>query len=329
MVIIVAHHYVVNSGLLPMIEADGKMGINDIFLLLFGWGGKTGINCFVLITGYFMCTSTITVKKYIKLVGARYFYALLFFVIFLLSGYTTFNTRSFLEVVFPFFFIKDGFISCYLLFYLFIPFLNRLIYTLTEKEHLILVGLCLSVYTILPSFINAQVSFNYITWFSILYLIASYFRLYPNRIWNYTRLWGLLFLICLALSWTSVIVLEILKGKWSLSASSYFLVADSNKILALTTAVCAFLFFKNIKIKQSQIINTVATSTFGVLLIHANSEIMRQWLWGDALKNIEFYSSPWLFIHAIASVAGIYIVCTIIDQIRIRWIEIPLLKKIK
>lgn len=28
--------------------------------------GKTGINCFVLITGYFMCTSDITVKNIVN-----------------------------------------------------------------------------------------------------------------------------------------------------------------------------------------------------------------------------------------------------------------------
>lgn len=53
MLVIVAHHYVVNSGLLECIDAQTKLQLKDYFSLLFGWGGKTGINCFVLITGYF------------------------------------------------------------------------------------------------------------------------------------------------------------------------------------------------------------------------------------------------------------------------------------
>ena len=53
MLMIVAHHYVVNSGLLDCIEKQARLGVKDYFLLLFGWGGKTGIDCFVLITGYF------------------------------------------------------------------------------------------------------------------------------------------------------------------------------------------------------------------------------------------------------------------------------------
>ena len=51
---IVAHHYVVNSGLMSCIDAQNVLHFQDYFLLLFGWGGKTGINCFVLITGYFI-----------------------------------------------------------------------------------------------------------------------------------------------------------------------------------------------------------------------------------------------------------------------------------
>ena len=54
MLCIVAHHYVVNSGLLELIGKTESLTPNSIFLLLFGWGGKTGINCFLMITGWFM-----------------------------------------------------------------------------------------------------------------------------------------------------------------------------------------------------------------------------------------------------------------------------------
>ena len=71
MFFIVAHHYVVNSGL----TLEGGPVFSDpfswrsIFLVLFGAWGKVGINCFVLITGYFMVNSNITAKKFAKLLG--------------------------------------------------------------------------------------------------------------------------------------------------------------------------------------------------------------------------------------------------------------------
>lgn len=66
MFLIVAHHYVVNSGLFPVI-LENFPSSKSVFLLLFGWAGKTGINCFVLITGFFMCTSQISFRKFLKL----------------------------------------------------------------------------------------------------------------------------------------------------------------------------------------------------------------------------------------------------------------------
>ena len=40
MLIIVAHHYVINSGLLTIVETQQNLKFRDIFLLIFGWGGK-------------------------------------------------------------------------------------------------------------------------------------------------------------------------------------------------------------------------------------------------------------------------------------------------
>lgn len=326
MLVIVAHHYVVNSGLSSAVCENTLLGVQDFFILLFGWGGKTGINCFMLITGYFMCTSNITALKYGKLLGERYFYAILFFIIFLVSGYSAFSIKGFLKMLFPFWTVKDNFTGCFLLFYLFIPFLNKLIHALTEKEHLVITGLCLFIYTILPSFAKANVGYSYVTWFIVLYFISSYIRLYPKAIFENAKRWGALTAGSLMLSWMSVVTLAWIGSKYGKAQIAYFFVSDSNKILAVSTAVCAFLFFRNIRIKQSRIINTVAASTFGVLLIHANSDTMRQWLWKDVLNNVGWYHSPWLYLHAVASVVGIFAACTLIDMVRKRVFERPFLE---
>lgn len=50
MLLIVAHHYVVNSGLMQLMDQAPLNG-HSLSLYLAGMWGKTGINCFVLITG--------------------------------------------------------------------------------------------------------------------------------------------------------------------------------------------------------------------------------------------------------------------------------------
>lgn len=102
----------------------------------------------------------------------------------------------------------------------------------------------------------------------------------------------------------------------------YFFVVDSNKPLAVVTAIFAFLFFKNLKIKYSKLVNTVAASTFGVLLIHANSDTMRRWLWQDVLNNVEHFDDN-ICLHAFLSVFAVYVICTLIDFLRIKMLEKP------
>lgn len=103
----------------------------------------------------------------------------------------------------------------------------------------------------------------------------------------------------------------------------YKFLNDSNKLLAVATAFCSFMFFKNLRIPYNKFINMVASASFGVLLIHANSYAMRHWLWGSTLKNTVVYHTPWCYIHFVCSVLGIYIICTGIDLLRIYFIEKP------
>ena len=275
-----------------------------------------------------MCTSEITKKKFFKLLGERYFYAVTIWCLFFFTGYEAFSVKGFMKMVFPFFTVSDNFTGCFLLFYLLIPFLNKLIHALTEKEHLLLMAWCIGVYAFLPSFAKANVVFNYVTWFSVLYVIASYIRLYPQKWFSNVTVTGLIAGVSLLLSWVSIIVLAMFSRMVGKGIGlCYFFVADSNKVFALMTGVSAFLFFKNLRIGYSRGINTIAAATFGVLCIHANSDTMRRWLWVDVCNNVGAYQGGNVIIHAVVSVAAIYTVCTIIDMVRIRLIEQPLIRR--
>ena len=70
MLLIIAHHYVVNTGIMGLMEKD-PLSMKSIFFYIFGMWGKTGINCFVLITGYFMCKSNIQVSQVQKLMKLK------------------------------------------------------------------------------------------------------------------------------------------------------------------------------------------------------------------------------------------------------------------
>lgn len=321
MLMIVAHHYVVNSGLT---SPDGPVmanpsATNSIFLLLFGAFGKTGINCFLMITGYFMCTSKITLRKFLKLLLQVYLYQVLVFIVFLEAGYETLTLLRLIKLVMPFWNISDGFTSCFLVFYLTIPFWNILIKNMTRYQHSLLLFLLIGCYTLLGSVPGFNVKFNYVTWFGVIYLIASYIRLYPIPAFERRSLWGWMTLICMLLAMSSILGINYFFA----SRGVYFFVSDCNKLFAVTIAFCSFLWFKNMEIRHNTIINTFGASTFGVLLIHANSDAMRTWLWKNCVDCVGHYALPFghLVFYSVCVVFAIFIVCNIIDQIRISTFE--------
>lgn len=106
--------------------------------------------------------------------------------------------------------------------------------------------------------------------------------------------------------------------------SPYYLVSDSNHIMAVVISVLAFMTFKTMKMPYCKFINVVAQSIFGVLLIHANSDTMRKWLWNDIVNVVEQYQCQNALLLAIGTVIIIFAICVIIDQIRINCIEKPL-----
>lgn len=326
MLLIISHHYIVNSGLLnpdgPMYS--GTATFKTYFMFLMGAWGKIGINCFMMITGYFMCKSQITAKKYAKLIFEVLFYKIVIYLIFLATGQTAFSLSSLAKCLILVRSLEQNFTGCFLVFYLFMPFLNILIRNMNEKQHirlLVLVGFTYIFMGTLPKF---SVAMNYVSWFMVLYLIASYIRLYPKNIFSNKKFWGIAMTVSIFLSALSVIAGRWISGRIG-NNMSYFFVTDSNTFLAVMTGVSSFMYFKNLSIPYSKFINTLGASTFGVLLIHANENI-RNWLWSDLLDNIGAYSGNYVYIHIIASVIGIFTICTIIDVLRIRFIETPLMK---
>ncbi|WP_255453024.1 acyltransferase [Parabacteroides sp. ZJ-118] len=323
MLLIVAHHYVVNSGLIQHIQESPDI-VNSGVMLLFGAWGKTGINCFVLITGYFMCKSRFTIEKLIKLYLQVAFYGVIIYGIFCFSGHEIVSPLKLIWTLWPVKSISSGFVSCFLLFYLFIPVLNTLVEHLGKDLHKYLVILIVVAFSMLPSIAKLHMTFNYVTWFMALYMISSYIRLYGIFPKISHAMWGVLALFTLAVGSLSILGLGIIyELGYTDTFAPYFFVADSNKFLSLAIAVSSFMYFKDLKIPYSRFINTVGAATFGVLLIHANSDAMRQWLWRETVDCVGHFgdSVPWTLGYAIVSVLTIFIICAGIDWLRGRYIE--------
>ena len=325
MLLIVAHHYVVNSGFISYLRLS-KLSFKSIFFYSVGAFGKIGINCFVLITGYFMCSSKITLKKFLKLFIEVMFYKIVITLIFVIFEPDQWTYKSIIKAMLPITSISDNFTGCYLIFFFFIPFLNILIDGLNSKQHFLLLLLCFAVFSAFPNIPIFYVNINYVMWFMIMYLLGAYIRKYNKELFARRKLWIVVCLVSFILCIISIIACLFVENKFGIDIGVYFFVADSNKILAVITAVSSFITFKNLNLRYIKSINIISSATFGVLLIHANGDAMRNWLWGDVLNNTYYIQTNQAYLHVIISVLLVYIVCTAIDLLRIYLLEKPFFK---
>ena len=327
MLAIIAHHYVVNSGVIELI-APG-FTVNTLFLELWGMWGKAAINAFVLVTGYFMCTSRLTWLKVFNLVSEVVLYSLVIYIVLAVLGYQAVTLGELLFIFFGLFkYIGGGFTPSFLAFYLLIPFLNALISTLGQKGLDRLLALLLGIFVVTVTFFKGS-AFNEVGWYAALYLLAARVRLFPSRLTEEPVLSRNYFAISILLSVLSVAVLGILSsalGREGIGFAYYFM-SDSSKLLAFSSGFSCFLFFKNLSMPHSHLINRVASTTFGVLLIHASSDAMRRFLWNELLDVPGAYAAslPLLVLHASLSAVSVFVVCSIIDFARQAVIEKPLM----
>lgn len=326
MLAIIAHHYVVNSTVIQSFVYDGGTSPQQYFLECWGMWGKTGINVFILISGYFMCRMQLTVKRYVKLLVQILFYGFSIMLIFAICDYQALTLKEVVKKLLGLFMhINNGFSASFMAFYAFVPFYNKLIEILSKKRLCQLVIGLLFVMTICSTFLFAP-TMNEPIWYMTLYFVAAYIRLYPSKWSNSLKLSSIILVLSILAALTvciGLVYLSNVTGRIGYSAYKWHLVSDSNKLLAFIVGLSAFLTAKNIRMGHSKIINGLAAGCFGVLLIHASSNTMRQWLWQDIcnVPNMLHADLPILITQAVAVPIIIFLVCSFIDHYYKKFIE--------
>lgn len=325
MLAIIAHHYVVNSGVTDFLYGYDLTG-KGVFLQLWGMWGKTAINVFVLITGYFMCEKEFKWRRLIRLVLQVEFWKIMLFPVFFIVDVPAADVRrSVLSIAFlPLLNVNNSFTSSFIVFYLFIPALKFIVDRGGAYLHAGTMALLFASNTVSFSFFSNSFGFTEVSWYAFLFLLAAWLRRHPPRFISNPKTCFLLFSGCVALSVGGTLFLDAQAG-FGVGAYGTGLryLDQSGKIMAFLVGLTCFLFFRVLPVKQSPLVNVVASTTFGVLLVHANSAAMRKFLWRDVLNVPRAFSlpGPLLVLHAVASMIGVFTVSSVLDWLRIRYVE--------
>jgi hypothetical protein len=314
MVLIVTDHYVLHG-----FGGLEHSHFNRYLLGVLGLWGRIGVDCFVLISGYFMVDSKFTLKKFFKLEGQVLFYSVLIGVIFSFF-LPSFSSGRGVKWLFPVLCREYWFMTAFMLLMLLSPTLNLLISKMTREFHRnVLIGMTLFG-IILPPITHVDYGFGgcmNVVWFAFLYFCAAYIKKYVD-VKNNNASKHFLVATIAGLLLIAINIFLIRRGH--IQHNDIRFVDDQIGIklsspLIVLMSIELFIGFIKLRPFYNQWVNIIASASLGVYLIHDNN-FVRPFLWKTLLKTSEMYSSHYLILHAIASILGVYLVCSLIDLIR-------------
>lgn len=278
------------------------------------------VDCFVLLSGYFQCTSRFKLKRVVSVwVQALCYSVVLYVVAAVYCG--SFSVVGLVKSFFVAVTDQYWFVTAYLLMYIVSPFLNCAISAMSRKLHFmcccVLLGIFCVAHNLAYVYDFGDVDGGYtFLWFCILYIVAAYLRLHvPVEAKHRSR--GLLVYGCCALGVGLARFVAHYATTWLIGTpmlTSFFY--SYNSILVVPAAIGLFMAMRTVKVEgpAAKVIGFFAPLAFGVYLIHDHPSI-RPMLW-SILKPHIFAGSIWMIPYGLACVAGIFLVCCMAEWLR-------------
>lgn len=284
--------------------------------------GEIGVNLFILISGYHMIRGRFKIKKLISLLLQVQFYNWICVFLCVHFGTLTLDRRTVFINFFPVTEYKYWFATVYILLYLFSPYINKLLLCLSRKEFQKMLLLCLAVFCIFPTVYGALKNdtetlfyYNRFIWLLIVYMIGAYIRLYPPVKYVSSAKWlGISALIFFFME-CAIYVMERFQpffNKVGIVGGNYFWRPNTIPVAAVSLSL--FLCFRFIKVKPIKAVNLLASTTFGIYLLHDGQ--LNFYMWQVLLKSTEYTFSPRLILFIPMCALLIFITGACVDFLR-------------
>lgn len=313
MILIILSHYVTHGGLIFQ-----EISLNQIIAQLFKLGGKLGVTCFVLISGYFLVDSRFKSRNIGKIYLQIIFYSVISIGIVLLFG--EYDKRfiyiciikNLLTPVYDVYWYPTAYIGLYLCF----PILNIIIFTVKEKLKNILIIMFVILSLLNFIFLKSNFLYSNIAWFIFLYFCGAYYKKNKNIIIEKKLIMGTI--INVSIMWGMSIFLSYIGYKYNIKfiidKAYYF--SRLNSPFMFATGLGVFLYFKDLKYKNNVFINYLGSTTFAIYLLHDNN-FARGIIW----KKI-FYT-PLFFKQSVIIIICHMVLCIVVLFISAILLEIP------
>ena len=304
MLMIAFVHVLGLTGLLDAVQPSSK----KYWLLWWLEGlGCVSTNLFVLLGGYYLCSSRVTPKKVLRLVSQVWFYSVICYIAAMLLNQTSLCWDTLRPVLFPVVNSQYWFITAYLGLMLLTPLLNRAINAMDRKAHFSVMITLVFLFSVIPSvcrrvnFLNVGEGYC-LDWFLCLYVIGAYLRRYPvSRGGRKSAL--LTWLLGAMVYPLSRGVVLLLVHHQAAELSDIDWLCMRNSIFALTASLGLFHFFLRLRVPEGgraeQWIGRVSPLVFGVYLFHVNPSLYHL-LWQRLIHPASLTDSLLLWPYLVA-----------------------------
>jgi surface polysaccharide O-acyltransferase-like enzyme len=319
MVMIVMHHFSVHS-IWPL----NDFSENNLFAQFLAVFGKAGVGIFFIITGYFLAKTReqkITPRRVLKICLPVWFYSIVIFIAFLVSGRDVLHLESLGKAFFPLTNSSYWFITTYLIVYLLTPYIKILLDKLRNKQLLTLLLILVTV-EVIPQFFSliAQNGENAplgTTLLAVLYVIIGYaISRFERPLRRYTSKLTLLFLGSVSLLILSPWIVYLWNKFVPHVALTTGFFWSQASIISMVFCFTIFTLFSRLEFRN-RLVNYLGGLMLGIYLIHDNF-LIRDWLWQQFVNAPQHLGLSHLrFVaYSIAIILAVFVSCLAIEAVR-------------
>jgi hypothetical protein len=280
------------------------------------------VNCFVLMSGYFLYNNIFRISKAVLLLLKTTMYSVILYFIFSNLGYGDFSIPLLIKSFLP---LRGWwFMFPYFIMYILSPYINTLCRDLSSKSFTNLMIMLFIIEVIWPSFVPASaidVQGGYSLYnFLFLYITGVYFRRFSTA---YKSWQILLVYMVVVTAGTSIHYLiqypKVLPDIGKISVRFY----NYNFLSVAIPAILFFLVFKKIKLNKPSL-SFIRPHILAVYLIHKHVNVEAFWF-RTVFHVGKVYSWPFLLLHMIAFITVTFILSILIDYLLSKIFEKPFL----
>ncbi len=263
MLMIFFHHMYYHGG----VSGYGGETFNGFVQHLMFNGGKVGITIFVFISGYYLIDATFSWKRVVRFLIELLIFSLAFFIMHMCLTPEEVTVKLIYQQFTPFLSDTYWFVTTYILLYVLSPILNAGLKHISKYTHLSIAIFLLVVFSVFPSFFLKGTNFSTFAWFIVVYIIASYFKLYSVSFFKKHNYINLIISVSL---YVGVSLITFYAYKLPFLKDYPLNLTGMNATFMVLFTIFSFEFFVNLPSFSSKWLNLLFSGVLEVYLIHEN-----------------------------------------------------------